>query len=353
MHPAMRTLRTDKRLMAYTAAAMYGAAAIDGVIEGLLPSDPSFALTPVLVVIATCAFLLLAGPRLPRWALALLGPLGVALTAIALATTTGAGDGAVLYALPSLWTTFFFGRRGAAAILACVALAHALVLVSLPAASAFPGRWVDVMTGVSIVALVALALIRRNESLLTQLAAESRTDALTGLLNRRGFDERAALALAHTRRAGGSLAVVTLDLDYFKRVNDEWGHAMGDRVLERTGAVLSGLVRETDVAARVGGEEFTVLLPLTEAHEAVAFSERVRHALAAPDPDGTPLVRVSAGVSACVTPAEIGICMHRADSALYQAKRSGRDRTVVFDDGAPGNANGTPADIAELASGHA
>ena len=352
MHPAMRSLRMDKRLMAYTAAAMYGAAALDGLIEALLPGDPSFALAPLLIVIATCAFLLLAGPRLPRWALALLGPLGVALTAIALATTLGAGDGAILYALPTVWMTFFFRRRGAAAILACVAVAHALVLVSLPPASSYPARWVDVMTGVSVVALVTLALMRRNESLLTHLAAESRTDALTGLLNRRGFYERAALALAHTRRAGGSLAVITFDLDYFKRVNDEWGHEMGDRVLARTGAVISGLVRETDVAARVGGEEFTVLLPLTDAHEAEAFTERVRHALATPDPDGTPLVRLSAGVSACVTPTEIGICMHRADSALYQAKRSGRDRTVAFDDRAP-DAEGMRAGIAEPAHGHA
>ncbi len=195
----MRSLRMDKRLMACTAAAMYGAAALDGLIEGLLPRDPSFALAPVLAVIATCTFLLIAGPRLPRWALALLGPLGVALTAIALAATPAAGDGAVLYTLPALWMTFFFGRRGAAAIIACVGLAHALVLVSLPAASAFPARWVDVMTGVSLVALVALALMHRNESLVAQLAAESRTDALTGLLNRRGFDERAALALAHTQ----------------------------------------------------------------------------------------------------------------------------------------------------------
>ncbi|HST33154.1 MAG TPA: GGDEF domain-containing protein, partial [Solirubrobacteraceae bacterium] len=227
-----------------------------------------------------------------------------------------------------------------------------LVLISLPAASSYSARWVDVMTGASLVALVALALMERNESLVVQLAAESRTDALTGLLNRRGFDERAALAQAHTRRAGGSLALVTFDLDYFKRVNDEWGHEMGDRVLARTGAVIGELVRETDVAARVGGEEFTVLLPLTDAHEAEAFTQRVRRALAATDPDGTPLVRVSAGVSVCASPAAIETCLQRADSALYQAKRSGRDRTVTFDEGAP-DIERTPAAAAELAHDHA
>jgi diguanylate cyclase (GGDEF)-like protein len=331
MDPEIHVLRTDKRLMAYTAAAMYGAASLDALLEGLLPADPPFALAPALAVLAIFTFLLSVGPRLPRAALALLGPLGVVLTAVALATTPGAGDGAVLYTLPTLWTTFFFGRRGAVAIVACVAAAHVLVLISVPAASAFPARFVDVIAGVSIVAIVTLALARRNESLVAKLAAESRTDALTGLLNRRGFEERAALALAHTARAGGSLALVTFDLDYFKRVNDEWGHDVGDRVLARTGMVIASLARETDVAARMGGEEFTVLLPLADAHDAEAFSARVRAALVAPDPGGTPLVRISAGVAACERPFDVQACQRRADSALYEAKRSGRDRTVAFD----------------------
>ena len=102
--------------MAYTAAAMYGGAAVDGAIEGLLPGDPSFAVVPVFVSIALAALLVLLGPRLPRWALAPLGPIGVVLIAYALTATPGAGDGAVLYIWPVLWTTFFFGRRGAVAI---------------------------------------------------------------------------------------------------------------------------------------------------------------------------------------------------------------------------------------------
>jgi len=163
--PSLEKLRLNKKLMAYMAAAMYGGAAFDGSIEGLLPGDPSFAVAPVLVSIAMTAMLVAIGPRLPRVALGLLGPIGVMLIAYALSATPGAGDGAVLYVLPVLWTTFFFGRRGAALIIVCVGLAHATALLELPAANSYPGRWVDVMVSVSVVALVTLALARRNELL--------------------------------------------------------------------------------------------------------------------------------------------------------------------------------------------
>lgn len=335
--------RSDVRLMAYTAAVMYGAVAFDAALEGVLPGNPSFAIAPALVVLAIFAFLVYAGPRLTRRALAPVGPLGVALVGAALATTPGAGDGAVLYALPVLWTSFFFGRRGAAAIVACVALAQTVALLVMPAASSYPGRWVDVMVVVSVIAVVVRALEERNESLREQLAAEARTDALTGLLNRRGFDERAAVALAYARRAATSLAVVTFDVDYFKRVNDEWGHETGDRVLAVIGALIAARTRPTDVAARMGGEEFTVLLPGSDRRDAEDFSERVRTALAAQDFTNAPVVRMSAGVASSETPADVETCLHRADSALYEAKRAGRDRTVAFVESQPPTRE--PADV--------
>ena len=327
--PSIDKLRSSKRLMAYTAAAMYGGAAFDGSIEGFIPGDPSFAIAPVLGSMAMTAALALIGPRLPRWGLALLGPIGVILIAYALTATPGAGDGAVLYMWPVLWTTFFFGRRGAISIVACVGVAHATTLLLLPAASSYPGRWVDVMVSVSVVAVVILALVRRNDLLLTQLADEARTDALTGLLNRRGFDERASLELAHARRESRSIAVVAFDIDYFKRINDEWGHETGDRVLARIGEILIAKGRDIDVAARFGGEEFVVLLPGCTGPDAQAFAERVRHELAANDSAELPTVRVSAGIVADVAPNDIEAMLRGADSALYSAKHTGRDRTVV------------------------
>ena len=317
--------------MAYTAAAMYGGAAFDGSLEGFLPGDPQFALSPVLASIAITVALVLIGPRLPRRALAPLGPIGVALIAVALLGSPGAGDGSVLYIWPVLWMTFFFGRRGAVAAVVCVGVTHAVALVLMPAASSFPGRWVDVMISVTVVAVVILNLVRRNDMLLTQLIDDARTDALTGLLNRRGFEERAKLELAHARREDRSLAVVAFDIDYFKRVNDEWGHEIGDRVLARMGAIVAAHSRDIDVAARLGGEEFIVLLPGAGNREAEIFAERVRSALVAGDPGGLPTVRVSAGILAAVAPENIDLIVQGADSALYRAKRAGRDRVVVHE----------------------
>jgi diguanylate cyclase (GGDEF)-like protein len=314
--------------MAYTASAIYGAAGLDGIVEGFLPGDPKFAMLPVIVVLVIFAVLVTIGPRMPRWALALLGPLGVVLIAYALATTPGAGDGAVLYALPVLWTTLFFSRRGAIAIIACVAVGHAITLLELPASSSYPGRWVDVMVSACSIAVVILALERRNQLLVTRLADEARTDALTGLLNRRGFYERASVELAHARREGGQLAVATFDLDYFKRINDEWGHETGDQVLAHLGRLLTAECREIDIAARLGGEEFTVLLPGSDSAEADAFTQRIRIALATQVSE-LPRVRISAGVAAGGAPTEIEQLLLQADSALYDAKRSGRDRTTV------------------------
>ncbi len=330
MSRSLENVRMDKRLMAYTAAGMYGGAAFDGAIEGIIPGDPSFAITPVIVSAVIVLALVLYGPKLSRRALAPLGPLGVVLIAYALSATPGAGDGAVLYMWPVLWSTFFFGRRGAITIVACVGVAHAITLLVLPEASAYAGRWVDVMVSVSVVSAVVLALAGRNDQLLSQLDDEARTDALTGLLNRRGFDERAALELARARREHRSIAVAVFDLDYFKRINDEWGHEIGDRVLAHVGALLASESRGVDVTARFGGEEFVVLLPGCDNAAAAAYTERVRVALAAGDSSQLPTVRVSAGILAAVAPSSIEQLLRGADSALYDAKRAGRDRTVTF-----------------------
>ncbi len=331
MGASLGKLARNKRLMAFTAAAMYGGAALDGALEGLIPGDPSFAIAPVVVAAVIVVLLVLLGPRLPRRVLFLLGPLGVLLIGDALAATPGAGDGAVLYMWPVLWSTFFFGRRGATAIVLCIGVAHAAVLLSLPASSSYPGRWVDVMVSVTVVAAVALTLVRRNDDLLGELSSEARTDALTGLYNRRGFDERAELELARARREDGSVAVAAFDLDYFKRINDDWGHDVGDRVLVRAARVLAEQAREIDVVARFGGEEFVALLPATDADAARIFAERVRAELAAESHPRLPTVRASVGIRAAVAPTSVEELLHGADSALYQAKRAGRDRAIVFE----------------------
>ena len=318
-----------RRIMAHTAAAMYGAALFDGAIEGFLPGDPAFSFVPIFVVAGILVVVVRFGSQMPFWMLAGLGPLGVAMIAYALATTPHPGDGAALYSLPVLWTTVFYGRRGAFGIVACVGVGHAIALLELPATSSYPGRWVDVMVSVTAIAAVALVLELRGQRLFEQIVAEARTDALTRLLNRRGFDERAGNELAHARRHGRSLAIATFDIDYFKRINDEWGHEMGDRVLVWIGEVLSREARNVDLVARLGGEEFAVLLPASDADGAQGFAERVRQALAEAGPPDLPTVNVSAGIAASDQPTDIQTLLQRADLALYEAKRAGRDRTVV------------------------
>jgi diguanylate cyclase (GGDEF)-like protein len=330
MVSSLADIRSNRRIMAYTAASIYGIAGVDGAIGGFLPDDPSFALLPVVVVFVMFAFLMAFGPRLPLRGLALLGPLGVVLIAYALITTPGPTDAAVLYALPVFWTTFFFGRRGAVAILACVAVAHAIALLALPAADSYPGRWLDVMVSGCGVAFVVLVLESRNEMLVARLAEEARTDPLTGLLNRRGFDEHAGRELAHLGRDGVPIALVTLDIDHFKQVNDAWGHIVGDRVLANLARILATEARGIDVGARLGGEEFAVLMPGSDAAGAEAFVERVRAGLESSATPGLPLVRISAGVVATTELVELQVILERVDRALYAAKRGGRDRTVVF-----------------------
>jgi diguanylate cyclase (GGDEF)-like protein len=284
--------------------------------------EPSVALIFVL--------LLAVGPRLPSSGLAMLGPIGVALVAYALATTPGAGDTAVLYTMPVLWTTFFYGRRGAVAILGCVAVGHGLALAALPAGSVYPGRWVDVMVAITPIALVVLALEGRNRALLGRLAAEARTDPLTGLLNRRGLEERALVEVTRSRRDGTMLGLASFDLDYFKRINDESGHETGERVLSWIGRLLTAESRDIDTVARVGGEEFVVLLPGTHLDGARAFTERVRAGLHNYGLQNLPPVRLSTGIVSIRDPEDLPAMLKRADSALYAAKRSGRGRTLSW-----------------------
>ena len=329
MESTLLEIEHNRRLAAYTAAAMYGAAALDGLVECVLPHDPSFSMLPVLVVLGILVVLLTVGPRLPRSALWVLGPFGVAVNSYALATTPATNDGAVIFALPVLWQALFFGRRGALSILLCVAIGDGLALVHLGNGLGYPERWVDVMVSTTSAAVVVLALQRRNLMLVNRLSGEARIDPLTGLLNRRGFDERAAVELAHLRREPHPFALVTFDVDHFKHVNDEWGHDVGDRVLRHIGDLLRSEARTVDVLARFGGEEFVALLPDTDASGAEVFAERVRQALARCD-GGLPAVRLSAGVCPGVATIEAMTLVAQADTALYEAKRTGRDRTQVF-----------------------
>ena len=163
--------------------------------------------------------------------------------------------------------------------------------------------------------------LERNASL-EQLAER---DGLTGLINHRAFHLRLAHEVEHSARVGTSMSLLLIDLDHFKEVNDQYGHLAGDEVLRRVAVVLSEVAREGDVVARVGGEEFCVLLPNTPGIGARLPAERVRSAVATLR-DPVPLT-VSIGVSSFPDDATTARDLfERADEAMYEAKRRGRNR---------------------------
>ena len=159
-----------------------------------------------------------------------------------------------------------------------------------------------------------------------RLVQQASTDPVTGLLNRNGWSERAEAA--HARAAAGvPLALVVLDIDFFKRINDRLGHDGGDAVLQRLGAILQARAGARGCAARIGGEEFAVLLEGHDARSARTFAERVRSEFGG-EHEGA-VTTLSAGVAEHRPGETLRELMRRADLALYSAKHEGRDRVCV------------------------
>jgi diguanylate cyclase (GGDEF)-like protein len=177
------------------------------------------------------------------------------------------------------------------------------------------------------------AALRRSIVLAQQLDRQARVDALSGLANRRALMEAGSAMLANAGRTGRACAALMIDVDHFKRVNDTRGHAAGDAVIAATGALLSRSVRAGELAGRIGGEEFAILLPDGGGEQAVALAtrilERVRSTPVA-HADGPISVTVSIGVAIALD-GTLQALLERADQALYRAKSGGRDRVATYD----------------------
>jgi len=316
-------------LAVLTAAGMYAGVALFSLIESLIPGKSQMPIASSFIDLAVAVLVLLFGRRTPRPALVVLGPLGVALVGYALAHAQGFGDCAVMYVWPMLWTAHFFGRRATAFVIAATGVVDALALNSALAGGGDTSRWIEVMVSMTAVAVVVRALTENNERLFLGLASEARTDPLTGLLNRRGLNERAEVELARARRDELPVSVIAFDIDHFKLINDQHGHDAGDRVLKLLGSMLSEQVRGSDIAARVGGEEFLVVLPGCDEQQATAAAERARLKMARVAIADVPNVTLSAGVATANEPAELEALTGQADCALYRAKQQGRNRTVL------------------------
>jgi diguanylate cyclase (GGDEF)-like protein len=186
--------------------------------------------------------------------------------------------------------------------------------------------------------LIAMAIANTEE--VARLNADATTDPLTGLVNHRAFQERLRAELARAARHGGPVAVALVDVDHFKTVNDAGGHAVGDEVLRAVAALLGEHLRAEDVLARVGGDEFAVLLPEATAADAAAALERARRAVEQAPHAGGARLTISAGVCDVAHATTAEDLTRFADGALYWSKEHGRNRVSAYD----------PATIHELSA---
>jgi diguanylate cyclase (GGDEF)-like protein len=197
----------------------------------------------------------------------------------------------------------------------------AILLVNLPAALAI---------------IVVISVIGNRIAEVRQLQVDVRTDPKTGLLNMRGWREGAERALSRVERSNGSAAVLMVDLDHFKSINDTWGHPAGDDMLEYVAHALRGATRPSDIVGRFGGEEFVVLLPDADADEAEQAGERIRRMISelhvpTTDKRGGPVAiadrTTSIGVAVYPQHAKgLNELLQAADAAVYEAKEGGRNQ---------------------------
>lgn len=182
--------------------------------------------------------------------------------------------------------------------------------------------------------LVTLVDVSESHSRTERLLHEAHTDTLTGLANRRYFAEIAEQDIQFCRNVGSVLSILALDIDHFKQVNDTYGHDAGDLVLQAVAHLFKACMRDGDLAARMGGEEFNALLPGANIEQAVAIAERVRQSVSAMPvmlADGRVInVTISIGVSLWYSSdTDIQEALKRADQALYMAKEQGRNRVIT------------------------
>ena len=323
-------------------------------------------LVPIAVLLPPVYALLAAAPlmALTQWRVRRIATYKRVYSAAAIGLAHAAGS-ALFHALPVRWTDWTLVADDpaplTAALLGAALLAKTLnaVLVGLAVKTAdVEASWAtvfvvdsgrleltEVCTGVLIGLIVGLSpalvlialppvLLLQRGMLYAQLNAAARTDAKTGLLNAGAREREVAGALAHTRRRGQPSAVLLLDIDHFKRVNDAHGHLAGDDVLRGIASVLRAQLRDDkDLLGRFGGEEFAVFLPGMDAAEAARAAERLRRAVAhLVTPAEGRLIQVTVSIGVTVTdplgtrePSVPELLAH-ADVGLYQAKAEGRDQ---------------------------
>ncbi|MCA6107225.1 GGDEF domain-containing protein [Bradyrhizobium sp. CNPSo 4026] len=215
-----------------------------------------------------------------------------------------------------------------------VACSYALAEQGQFVLTARPSNWAEDINSIVVIAgltgIGTLSLTLNQARIANRHKSEAMTDALTGLLNRRAlFDGPPGHVPVGT-------AVVAMDLDHFKTINDRFGHDSGDRTLKAFAEIITANIRSNDLAARIGGEEFCIVLPNSSPRASAAVAERIRaqiEAMSVPTPLGPIRTTVSGGIAYAARSETIQSLLIRADEALYEAKTSGRNRVKLSDFG--------------------
>ncbi len=286
---------------------------------------------------ARVASLLLALSRRPArpGALVAIPTLATALVSAGVWAAGGSGHSTqVLYIWVALYCAFFLNRRQMALQLAWLIVTYAGVLAASGSLADRALPWLLIVL-TAVVSAVVLGLVRETVTeMLRSLADAVHTDPLTGLENRRGLEERIGLEVERAKRHDRSLTVVIGDLDHFKRLNDTHGHRAGDDALTLVGGILNDRKRRVDAIARTGGEEFTLVMPDTDRHEAYLVTERLRNEVERRLAGERMPLTLSFGIAAFPehgrTTEQL---LEAADQALYSAKALGRNRSVIFNVG--------------------
>jgi diguanylate cyclase (GGDEF)-like protein len=327
--------RTDRAVMARSLMYLFaagGAVTLVSLLIATAHDETRIAITGA-SAFAIAAILLAGYDRIPVWGFQLLLGAGTALVEWAIYAS---GDTTSPYAMFYFWIAiysfYFLSRWRAALQMGFIGLAYSAGLLTGGDIGTAPVIHWAFVTSTLVVAGAFIGVQRSHvDRLIDRLSSAARTDSLTGLLNRRGFEELFETELERARRGDRALSVIVGDLDGFKAINDRFGHAAGDRALERLSQILQSVKRRIDTAARVGGEEFAVIAPDSDHHAAYILAERMRREVADTFTGEQLPLTISLGVATFPRHgATAESLIGGADEALYAAKKLGRDRTVVY-----------------------
>lgn len=260
---------------------------------------------------------------------------GSGVITVLVATTYPVSWFALFYFWPLLAAAYVFTRAGFIATVTGVLVAYAAALsINIQHTGEDYPLLAYVMFALGLTTvMIAVRLLREGiDALMQRLEVVSNTDTLTGLANRRTFEREFARLSERATKYSEPLTVLLFDLDHFKAINDTYGHPQGDIALRRFAELLSEASRDDDTPARIGGEEFALIMHGATAADASAFAVRFAATLRADGErdDGNPPVTVSIGVAELSTQtASSEMLLVEADRALYEAKRTGRDRVVI------------------------